>query len=310
MYNSRPRPVPSTAALRALRQLAYISSGTVAGAATLCAEERRRRTQVVQRIADNAKRLRQHSRYYQNVASATHNVEDGAVRSGALNGIPDAGGDGERRQKRQRSTNAKREELVTRSPDLPSSVEKGYQQVGEQPKKEAKVVHFEPYKDAGRIYSTQDDGERRGYPERIAHLHTRPSRASPLSAGPEEDLPRPVARVTRQQAGVQGQLPPPTRQQDRQVNFEPGSGQASSSRLAMRDPSQTLKLPIAPARKHVHPRDRPKSSTMTAPVEDFASLQKQCRAAISRSDPREAGRLLGLRAKILAGAEGREGLLD
>lgn len=63
MFTNPRRPVPSTAALRLLRQLAYISSGTVCGAAALIAEERRRQTHVAKKIVDNARRLKQHPRY-------------------------------------------------------------------------------------------------------------------------------------------------------------------------------------------------------------------------------------------------------
>ncbi|QIX00343.1 hypothetical protein AMS68_005860 [Peltaster fructicola] len=74
--SNRPR-APSAATLRILYQLAYISSGTALGVGALCAEERRRRTQVVQKIADNAKRLRQHPRYKHNAALAVAGGEDG-----------------------------------------------------------------------------------------------------------------------------------------------------------------------------------------------------------------------------------------
>ncbi|EME84883.1 uncharacterized protein MYCFIDRAFT_82950 [Pseudocercospora fijiensis CIRAD86] len=67
---SRSRPVPSKATLRVLYQLAYISSGTAAGIATLCTEERRRQTAVVQKIADNAKRIRQSPRYRRHSTAA------------------------------------------------------------------------------------------------------------------------------------------------------------------------------------------------------------------------------------------------
>lgn len=60
--NSASRPVPSRAALQTLRRLAYISSGTACGTAALVAEEQRRRATVVQKIADNATRLKRHSR--------------------------------------------------------------------------------------------------------------------------------------------------------------------------------------------------------------------------------------------------------
>ncbi|KAM0701754.1 hypothetical protein Q7P35_010663 [Cladosporium inversicolor] len=66
---NRPR-APSAATLRVLYQLAYISSGTAVGIGALCAEERRRRTQIVQKIADNAKRIRQSPRYAHGAAAA------------------------------------------------------------------------------------------------------------------------------------------------------------------------------------------------------------------------------------------------
>jgi hypothetical protein len=66
---ARPR-APSAATLRVLYQLAYISSGTAVGIGALCAEERRRRTQLVQKIADNAKRIRSSPRYAHGSAAA------------------------------------------------------------------------------------------------------------------------------------------------------------------------------------------------------------------------------------------------
>lgn len=72
---NRPR-APSAATLRVLYQLAYISSGTAVGIGALCAEERRRRTQIVQKVADNAKRLRQSPRYAHGAAAAAVREQD------------------------------------------------------------------------------------------------------------------------------------------------------------------------------------------------------------------------------------------
>jgi hypothetical protein len=72
---TRPR-APSAATLRVLYQLAYISSGTAVGIGALCAEERRRRTQIVQRIADNAKRIRSSPRYAHGAAAAAVREQD------------------------------------------------------------------------------------------------------------------------------------------------------------------------------------------------------------------------------------------
>ena len=72
---TRPR-APSAATLRVLYQLAYISSGTAVGIGALCAEERRRRTQIVQKIADNARRIRQSPRYAHGAAAAAVKQRD------------------------------------------------------------------------------------------------------------------------------------------------------------------------------------------------------------------------------------------
>ncbi|KAL1305958.1 hypothetical protein AAFC00_004096 [Neodothiora populina] len=63
MFCNPHRPVPSKAALRVLRQLAYISSGTACGAAALVVEERRRQIRVAKKVVENSKRLKQHPRY-------------------------------------------------------------------------------------------------------------------------------------------------------------------------------------------------------------------------------------------------------
>ncbi|GAB7356887.1 hypothetical protein MBLNU459_g7750t1 [Dothideomycetes sp. NU459] len=73
------RPVPSKAALRVLRQLAYISSGTACGAAALVAEERRRKTCLAKKIVDNTRQLKRHPRHartYSHAATATRNDDD------------------------------------------------------------------------------------------------------------------------------------------------------------------------------------------------------------------------------------------
>ncbi|KAK4898644.1 hypothetical protein LTR27_003816 [Elasticomyces elasticus] len=135
MYSSTSRPVPSNAALKALRQLAYISSGTAIGVATLCAEERRRRTQTVQKIADNARRIRQSPRYYQNAAVATQTSEEDIVGSGGLGWLPEYS----ERQGTSEGTAAKPKHEQCGPPfrghELPSTVQRGYAQLEEQSKK-------------------------------------------------------------------------------------------------------------------------------------------------------------------------------
>lgn len=113
MLKTPPRPrAPSAATLRVLYQLAYISSGTALGVGALCAEERRRRTQIVQRIADNAKRIRQSPRYARGAATAA------AVREEEYSSawMPEYGD---------------RADQSVKSAELPSVVEREYGQVVE-----------------------------------------------------------------------------------------------------------------------------------------------------------------------------------
>ncbi|GIZ45016.1 hypothetical protein CKM354_000820000 [Cercospora kikuchii] len=115
---SNARPVPSKAALKVLYQLAYISSGTAVGVATLCAEERRRRTLVVQKIADNAKRIRQSPQHVRNRRrrSADESREKHAISAG----------------EEVLGAAFELEERAVRAAELPSAVENGYEQVAQQ----------------------------------------------------------------------------------------------------------------------------------------------------------------------------------
>jgi len=128
---NRPR-APSAATLRVLYQLAYISSGTAVGIGALCAEERRRRTQIVQRVADNAKRIRQSPRYAHGaaaVAAREHEVEDNFGWSGNGNEVES---DGSQRTEADRRRARKLETLEgAKMPGLPSVVEEEYEKLVE-----------------------------------------------------------------------------------------------------------------------------------------------------------------------------------
>lgn len=127
---TKSRPVPSKAALRALYQLAYISSGTAVGVATLCAEERRRKTRLLQAIADNAKRLRDSPRHVHNaaLASAPEPAYEAAPYDHHAPKAPQhADHDNARSTSRSRASSISRRSV--QDPDLPSQVEKGYAQV-------------------------------------------------------------------------------------------------------------------------------------------------------------------------------------
>ncbi|KAK6389842.1 hypothetical protein LTR65_006111 [Meristemomyces frigidus] len=123
MLSGKSRPVPSKAALKVLYQLAYISSGTAVGVAALCAEERRRRTQLVQKIADNAKRIRQSPRYYQNAAFTSQEADDYGADHGGAEGALEW--QHARRGKRGQTQPGHHERAI-RGPELPSVVEDAY----------------------------------------------------------------------------------------------------------------------------------------------------------------------------------------
>ncbi|KAK6008645.1 hypothetical protein QM012_000548 [Aureobasidium pullulans] len=115
MFRSRRR-VPSEGALRVLRQLAYISSGTACGAAAIIAEERRRQTNLVSKIAENSRRLKQHPRYQHAHAAHRRPVDDASHPTATSN--PD-------------EASLSDEDLVPQAETfrnhlLPSEVERGY----------------------------------------------------------------------------------------------------------------------------------------------------------------------------------------
>lgn len=140
----RSRPVPSKATLRFFYQLAYISSGTAAGIATLCTEERRRQTAIVQKIADNAKRIRQSPRYrhtHHHAAAAAAAAADAALVADQpqsdlhhaelpADPEPDPSQDAqlERRQSRVELERAL-EHRAAHAAEIPSAVEQGYEQL-------------------------------------------------------------------------------------------------------------------------------------------------------------------------------------
>ncbi|KAK4502758.1 hypothetical protein PRZ48_006184 [Zasmidium cellare] len=124
MFNNLRRPVPSKAALQVLYQLAYISSGTAVGIATLCTEERRRQAKILQKIADNAKRIRQSPRYVHSAAKAARREESGEEQQELMQYAPmDQPGD----EQDQVLDGSKRRSV--RDSDLPSAVDRGYEQL-------------------------------------------------------------------------------------------------------------------------------------------------------------------------------------
>lgn len=124
MFNKLRRPVPSKAALKVLYQLAYISSGTAVGIATLCTEERRRQAKIVQKIADNAKRIRQSPRYVHNAAAAVRRDGFESSRQGLMQDGPVDQVDTE-----QGLVDQKRKRRPVRDSDLPTAVDRGYEQL-------------------------------------------------------------------------------------------------------------------------------------------------------------------------------------
>ena len=137
MFSTSHRPVPSTAALRVLRQLAYISSGTVCGAAALVTEERRRQTHVARKIIENSRTIKQHPRYAHSATvrkpdtSFYSAAELDANDSEALNAKPD-GSRGRVVEGRHEDVHSPAVDIrpapddAFRSHELPSEVDKSY----------------------------------------------------------------------------------------------------------------------------------------------------------------------------------------
>jgi len=179
---NRPR-APSAATLRVLYQLAYISSGTAVGIGALCAEERRRRTQIVQRVADNAKRIRQSPRYAHGAAAVAvreHEIEENYGWSGNADSN-ETGSDGLQRSEADRRRARRLENLEgAKMPGLPSVVEEEY----------GKLVEGKHKKMKRRNHSGRPDFvEAHGHRESVARAdleeqssHNDPARSIPSSS--------------------------------------------------------------------------------------------------------------------------------
>ncbi|KAF4550693.1 Hypothetical protein D9617_16g014810 [Elsinoe fawcettii] len=134
MHTTR-RPVPSKAALRALRQLAYVASGTACGAAAIVYEERRRRIHFFKQVADNGRVIRSFADKRRNHATAAALLQDydafDAVQHGSWHIEDPHPTQARRRRSRSRTLGDLedgQEKSLRGSHDsfLPSQVERGY----------------------------------------------------------------------------------------------------------------------------------------------------------------------------------------
>ncbi|KAF1344615.1 hypothetical protein BDV97DRAFT_362073 [Delphinella strobiligena] len=143
MFAKSRRPVPSTAALRILRQLAYISSGTACGAAAIIAEERRRQTRLAKKVVENSRKLKQHPRYAHSTTEPRPNTsffvtenfmteneeQDQAVGKSSENGTKSPSHRGSHlvdQSQQDVPSRVRPESDAFRNELLPSEVEKGY----------------------------------------------------------------------------------------------------------------------------------------------------------------------------------------
>lgn len=94
------------------------------GIATLCTEERRRQAKIVQKIADNAKRIRQSPRYVHNAAAAARRDDFESSRQDLMQDGPLDQLDTE-----QGLVDRKRKRRPVRDSDLPTAVDRGYEQL-------------------------------------------------------------------------------------------------------------------------------------------------------------------------------------
>jgi len=190
--STRPR-APSAATLRVLYQLAYISSGTAVGIGALCAEERRRRTQIVQKVADNARRIRQSPRYAHGAAAAAlkqQDSEDSPIWLGRETGSESPAHDAN-----PSGAGELDNFLSAKIPELPSVVEEGYGQLIQGNRKKGRRRNG-----TGRPDFVEEHGSRESSAK--AKLNTRGNQqarssrrsvvlSSPMNSGPE----RPARRM-------------------------------------------------------------------------------------------------------------------
>jgi hypothetical protein len=177
MFRSR-RPVPSEGALKVLRQLAYISSGTACGIAAIIAEERRRQTNLVSKIAENSRRLKQHPRYQHAHAAHRRLGEDAVQPTAATTPTPDEDPLPDDKLLPQPET--------FRNNLLPSEVERGYAKLNShQPLKHTKSqpepTHNQPAS-LGQLHHDQREALRTNELSLLALLTTALGPHGPTSA--------------------------------------------------------------------------------------------------------------------------------
>ncbi|KAF2222606.1 hypothetical protein BDZ85DRAFT_263923 [Elsinoe ampelina] len=135
MHTTR-RPVPSKAALRALRQLAYVASGTACGAAAIVYEERRRRIQFFKQVAENGRVIRSFADKRRNHAIAAAVLQDYDAFDAIQHGGWSVQDPHPTHARRRRSRSRTLEDLEdgqgrwlqgSHEEYLPSQVEKGYE---------------------------------------------------------------------------------------------------------------------------------------------------------------------------------------
>ncbi|KAK0310465.1 hypothetical protein LTR01_003617 [Friedmanniomyces endolithicus] len=284
MYASTPRPVPSTAALKALRQLAYISSGTVIGVATLCAEERRRRTQVIQKVADNARRIRQSPRHYQNAALATQDADDGLVGGGGgFDWVPEYTKATGLNRDRLGSRGPVLEDgrLVARGPELPSFIQKGYAQLEEQCMKdeEGRIARRQRTREAVKQSPKAVDHQPRGIVEPQAQMcadnvakQRVPAQMPAVDGRPADLLARTSPGNTKRKIETLSLLPQSARRKDAAFRLR------KSNNAAQMQPSDTRSSGDIPSTLGVPKMRAPKDEAV-----DFDSLEIRCQALLASS---------------------------
>lgn len=195
MFRSRRR-VPSEGALKVLRQLAYISSGTACGAAALIAEERRRQTNLVSKIAENSRRLKQHPRY-QHTRAAHRKVGEDDAQSPVAAPAPD--------EDSLPDDNLVPQADTFRNSFLPSEVEKGYAKLDShrppkykqnQPKLDS---HRPPKRKESRLDPTKQEAIRRYDLSLLTTALNRPSPAGAVASAVADLNNRCDALVDQQQ---------------------------------------------------------------------------------------------------------------
>ena len=266
-------PAPSPAALRVLRQLAYIGSGSVAAVGVLITEEQRRRICTARRIVENKKKLQSCERWVGNRCTGT-TAADGLSALSLDEPRP-----GNCRPEWQDTVEAS----AARADFLPSHVERNFRRARrrrELPLHDTRDFHAQlavQEDDSGEAKDPELSGDRCG-PEKKVPLRRCQSR---ISAPPQE---QPVKRTMIRPVAPRLQAKPLEQQHPISTTFEPPWPGSFAQNAENAIPRSEANKPYLPLSKDAGSKDTNKWHTLypvTASDESLVSSQTSFKVDVS-----------------------------